>query len=235
MSFFQDMFSIFKKRELAFLESYKESEDVYSFLFKKENDVTWKAGQYGLFIITHRKVKNSTKPFSIASAPLEDVVRITTRISDQPSDYKKALLELKQGMKIKMGGPVGSFHLDHTKPSLLIAGGIGITPFRAMLKQMAAAGNKGGQPIQLLYLDSNKSYLYKDELDALANQLSFKVTYLDSRDELEQEMNQYINLHKDKANYLIAGPKSIVDSLSSTIKQNNIPKRNIQKDAFFGY
>lgn len=69
MSFFQDMFSVFKKRELSFVESRKESEDVYSFLFEREKDLTWKAGQYGLFSITHKTIKNPTKPFSLAAAP----------------------------------------------------------------------------------------------------------------------------------------------------------------------
>lgn len=58
MSFFQDTLSIFKKRELLFVESYKESDGVYSFLFGKEKDLTWKAGQHGLFSITHKKIKN---------------------------------------------------------------------------------------------------------------------------------------------------------------------------------
>lgn len=44
MSFFQDALAIFKKRELLLLESYKESEEVYTFLFEKENDLIWKAG-----------------------------------------------------------------------------------------------------------------------------------------------------------------------------------------------
>ena len=141
MSFFQDTLSIFKKRDLLFLESYKESEGVYTFLFKKEKDLTWKAGQHGLFSITHKKIKNSTKPFTVASAPTENVVRLTMRIGENPSDFKKAMLELKQGMKVKMSGPVGSFYLKDNKPSLLIAGGIGITPFRSILKQVEAEWN----------------------------------------------------------------------------------------------
>ena len=69
MSFFQDTLSIFKKRELLFLESHKESEDVYTFLFEKEKDLTWKAGQHGLFSITHKKIKNAypTIHFGICS------------------------------------------------------------------------------------------------------------------------------------------------------------------------
>lgn len=235
MGFFQDMISIFKKKELSFLESRKESDDVYSFLFEKGQDLTWQAGQYGLFIITHKKVKNGTKPFSIASAPAENIVKITTRIGDNPSEFKKALLELQQGMKVKLGGPVGSFSVEDNSPSLLIAGGIGITPFRSILKQIEAEGNGGGAPKKLLYLDSKTSYIFKDELDEITKNTSINVTYLDSRDDLHQEIDKFNAAYKNNGKYFIAGPKSMVESISGYLQNHHISKRNIKKDAFFGY
>ncbi|MBD8499511.1 FAD-dependent oxidoreductase [Paenibacillus arenosi] len=235
MSFFKNFFSIFKKRELLFLKSQKESEDVYSFLFEKGNDLTWKAGQYGLFSITHRATKNATKPFSIASAPTENIVKITTRIGDDPSDYKKALLELKRGMKVKMSGPVGTFQLDDNTPSLLIAGGIGITPYRSILKQMEAERWAGRKERELLYLDSSQSFIYKNELDELASRTSIRVTYLDSRDDLHQEIDKFNDLYKNNGKYFIAGPKSMVDSISSYLQNKQVSKQNIKKDSFYGY
>jgi ferredoxin-NADP reductase len=235
MSFFQDILPIFKKRDLLFLESHKESEDVYSFLFEKENDLTWKAGQHGLFKITHKAIKKPTRPFTVASAPTENKVKITMSITDDASDFKKAMLELKQGMKVSMSGPVGSFYLKDNSPSLLIAGGIGITPFRSIVKQLEAEGNGIGKQIHLLYMDSKKSYIYKDELDRIANNTSISVTYLDSRDDLHREIDKFTSLNKNNGQYFIAGPKSMVDSISTYLQNNNISKRNIKKDAFFGY
>lgn len=235
MSFFQDAIAIFKKRDLVLVDSYKESEDIYSFLFEKEKDLTWKAGQHGLFTITDKKVKNATRPFTVASAPNENVVRLTMRIGDNPSDFKKAMLELEKGMAIKMSGPVGNFYIKDENPTLLIAGGIGITPFRAILKQMEAEGYNGDQPIQLLYLDSKKTFVFKDELDALANNSLINVTYLESKNDLQQEIDEFTAINKSNGNYFIAGPKSMVDSISTHIQNQNVPKRNIKKDAFYGY
>ena len=147
-----------------------------------------------MFSITHKKIKNSTKPFTVASAPTENVVRLTMSIGDNPSDFKKAMLELKQGMKVKMSGPVGSFYLKDNNPSLLIAGGIGITPFRSILKQVEAEWNGAEKQIQLLYMDSKKSYLFKDEMDEIANNTSISVTYLDSRENLHQEIDKFATL-----------------------------------------
>jgi ferredoxin-NADP reductase len=235
MSFFKDALAIFKKRDLTFLESYKESEDVYTFLFEKEKDLTWKAGQHGLFTITHKKIKNPIKPFTLASAPSENVVRLTMRISENPSEYKKAMLELKQGMKVKMSGPVGGFYLKDHNPSLLIAGGIGITPFRSILKQIEAEGNVIEKSLHLLYLDSNNAYLSKEDFDKIANNSSIHVTYLDSKDSLHQEIDKFSNTYKNNGQYYIAGPKSLVDSISTYLQNQTISKKNIKKDSFFGY
>lgn len=232
MGFFQDnLVPFFKKRELQFIESYKESDDVYTFVFEKGEDLTWKAGQYGLFTITHKSIKNGTRPFSVSSAPSEDVVRITTRIGEQRSEFKSSLLELTQGMKITMRGPVGPFYLKDDSPILLIAGGIGITPFRSILKQIGEAEIQ----IHLLYLDGKKEYLFKDELDEMAKRAQVSVTYLNSRDELHQEIHKFSTLHKDNGKYYVAGPKSLVESVSSYLQSNQVSKRNIKKDAFFGY
>jgi NAD(P)H-flavin reductase len=71
MSFFKDTMAVFKKNELPLIEKYKESDGVYTFLFEKDKDLTWNAGQYGLFTIIHKKIKNATDPFSVASSPTE--------------------------------------------------------------------------------------------------------------------------------------------------------------------
>src|SRR5690606_1519121 len=149
----------------------------------------------------------STKPFSVASAPSENVVKITTVIRKEASEFKQALLELKQGMTVRMSGPLGSFYLKDHYPALLIAGGIGITPFRAMVKQLEAEGKGTGKQIHLLYLDSRKSYIFQDELDEIADHISMNITYLDSRDELYRKVDQFSGLNQDNGKYYIAGPK----------------------------
>lgn len=236
MGFFQDnLVPFFKKRELQFIESYKEADDVYSFVFAKEEDLTWKAGQYGLFSITHKSINNGTRPFSISSAPDEDAVRITTRIGEQRSEFKSSLMELTPGMKIMMRGPVGPFYLRDNSPTLLIAGGIGITPFRSILRQLETAPNEAETRIHLLYLDGNRDYLFKDELADMEKRALVSVTYLDSRDELHQEIQKFSALHKNNGKYYVAGPKAMIESVTSCLQSDQVSKQNIKKDAFSGY
>lgn len=235
MGFMQDVLPIFKKRQLTFLESRKESADVYSFLFEKESGMTWKAGQHGLFQITHAKMKNPVRPITLASAPAEHAIRITTRIGNDPSEFKKALLELKAGMTVSMSGPVGSFYLKENRPALLIAGGIGVTPFRSMIRQLEAEGGGDAAHVRLLYLDSKQNYLFREEFEQAAARLSIFVSFLASRDDLRRGIDEFIASHKDNGSYFVSGPKSMVEEVSSAIQKQNISKRNIKKDVFIGY
>jgi ferredoxin-NADP reductase len=226
MSIFKDALSIFKKSELVFIEKVKESEKVYSFLFEKDQDLTWKSGQHGLLTITHKKVKNGTKPFTISSIPSEGVVRVTTQIGDNPSEFKRALLELEPGMKISMSGPVGSFNLKEESPALFIAADIGITPFRAIIKQIE--GENIGKQVKLLYLDSDNMHIYKEDFK------NVDVDFITTKEQLLQELNAFTEKHKENGQYFVAGSKDAVNMVVEHLKSNNIAKRNIKKDVFVG-
>src|SRR6185436_15731863 len=110
----------------------------------------------------------SDRWFTIASAPCEHHVMVTTRFaSKQGSSFKKALKALKPGGSIEVSDLDGDFVLgDPRKQYVFIAGGIGITPFRSILKQAAHAGKR--LHVTLLYANRNKVAAYKKELEALA-------------------------------------------------------------------
>lgn len=234
MGFFQDISPIFKKVELPFLERRQELGDIYTFIFEMGDDLNWKAGQHGVFTINHKKIKKPTRPFSVASAPTEKKVMISMRIGDNPSEFKRAMLELKQGMTISMRGPIGPMYIDNHSPTLLIAGGIGITPFRAILKHIQLNRKDFAQQIQLLYIDSQGSFLYQDELDKISKDASVGINYLASRDELYREVDNFTSKHNNDSYYYVAGAKSMVDSVTAYLKNNKISKRQIKKDAFMG-
>ncbi|WHY77825.1 FAD-dependent oxidoreductase [Neobacillus sp. WH10] len=235
MGFFQDISPIFKKREIVFIESYKESVDVYTFIFEKEKDLKWKAGQHGVFSILHKTIKKPTRPFSVASAPSESMLKLSMKISDNPSDFKRAMLELKQGMKISMRGPIGPLYIDDNSPSLLIAGGIGITPFRSIVKEIENEGNESANQISLLYIDSKGSFIYKDELNELSKNTSINVSYLTSREDLYKEVDHFSSKYRNTAKYYLGGSKTMVDTITSYLKKKQVFKRNIKKDVFIGY
>ncbi|CEG25331.1 FAD-dependent oxidoreductase [Bacillus sp. B-jedd] len=232
MSLFHDLAPILKKRELRFLERVEESKGIYTFVFAKGADLAWKAGQHGVFSISHKKIKKPARPFSIASAPSENTVIISMAIGESPSEFKKAMLELEPGMVLKMRGPIGSLYLKDNGPSLLIAGGIGITPFRSMLIEEKG---KQGMSVKLLYVDTKGAFIYKQELDRLAADSVMELEYISSREELYPHLDQSVSTWSNSGNYYIAGPKALADDVSRHLKANGIVKGNIHKDIFWGY
>src|SRR3989442_214970 len=114
------------------------AERTMSFAFELEgHSFPFKAGQY--VQITqgaprYQDEKGSSRSFSIASSPGDPVLLIATRLTG--SAFKRSLAEVALGTRVEVQGPMGSFVLpqDATRPLALVAGGIGITPFRSMIK-----------------------------------------------------------------------------------------------------
>lgn len=82
--------------------------------------------------------KGSVRTFSIASSPADSPrVTVATRLTG--SAFKHSLLEASAGLEVELEGPFGSFtlHKNASKPAVFLAGGIGITPFRSIIKDAA--------------------------------------------------------------------------------------------------
>ena len=100
--------------------------------------------------------------FSIASAPHEKHVMVTTRFAPKSSSFKKALRNLRPGDAIEAHDLEGDFVVDDAeKTFVFIAGGIGITPFRAILLDLDY--NKKPLNVQLLYANRDNDFPYRKE------------------------------------------------------------------------
>ncbi|KKQ97781.1 MAG: Oxidoreductase FAD/NAD(P)-binding family protein [Candidatus Woesebacteria bacterium GW2011_GWA1_39_12] len=125
--------------KLKLVEKRDEAKGTKSFFFEPEREVNWLPGQYFYYTlpnIRYPDARGATRHFTISSSPTEGkVLRLTTRIR-QESGYKKSLDELKINDEVEGEGPNGTFILDENQKGnyVLIAGGIGITPFRSFIK-----------------------------------------------------------------------------------------------------
>lgn len=108
----------------------------------------------------------AVRTFSLSSSPSEtDHISVTCKISDTP--FKQALSRLRPGDTAEVYGPLGLFLLDRTRPSVFLAGGIGITPFRGMLRYAADTGDS--EERRLLYSARiPEELVFRAELDALS-------------------------------------------------------------------
>ncbi len=121
-----------------FLHSKAVAINTKTFYFEKPTGFVFKGGQtidLTLMNPIETDEQGNTRTFSLASAPYESELMITTRLRD--SAFKRSLNFLLPGMQVKFDGPFGSMtlHNDIHKPAVFLAGGIGATPFRSMILQ----------------------------------------------------------------------------------------------------
>lgn len=107
--------------------------------FRPRRPVSFQPGQFAELTVPHAGAdgRGSRRSFSIASPPDHDGrVSFAIRVPEKSSSFKKALLSLEPGDKVHATGIGGDFLLpsDPSEPVLLVAGGIGITPFLSQLR-----------------------------------------------------------------------------------------------------
>lgn len=214
----------------------------------------YKAGQYAYFDIgeVYNDPKGPIRHFTIASSPTEDFILVSTRIRSSP--YKKRLSSLEPGIKIKARGPEGKFvlHEDYSKSAIFLSGGIGVTPFRSMIKY---ATDKQ-LPLRIIMFDSNRnqqSILFKKEFDECSNiNKNMKIIYTITDEAQNQSgtnnwqgekgridkamLARYIGDSEQKtAVFYICGPPVMINAMKDLLQDLEISSDRIMVEEFTGY
>ena len=131
--------------QLSYLGKRQLTPTSWEFRFQPERPVAFRAGQYMELTVPHSRAdaRGSRRVFSIASPPAHgEPVAFALRMAQPGSSFKRALLELKPGARVRGTSVGGDFLLprDGSKRVLLVASGIGITPFLSQLGRDRATG-----------------------------------------------------------------------------------------------
>jgi ferredoxin-NADP reductase len=210
--------------------------------------IDFKAGQY--FFITIPKLlysddKGNIRHFSIVNSPNENnVITMATRIREE-SGFKKTLRDLPIGSLVEIGSVQGDFTLSKIKTNnlVLIAGGIGITPFMGMLKYVQEESLP--YDITLIYSNRDKqSSAFLDELNELKNKNpNLKIVLIMTQDPSWTGESKRVDVQfiadklpdfKNKTFY-ISGPPIFNQAISEVLKKLKIERRNILVENFIGY
>lgn len=224
--------------KLTLLYRKNETPDVESFVFQPSQSVAWQAGQYFHYVLHHRPTddRGSDRWFTVASAPYEQNVMVTTRFtSEKGSSFKTQLKDFKAGDSIEVSELEGSFTLDDlTQEYIFIAGGIGITPFRSILLEH---DHQGHQPkVTLLYANKNQDVVYKEELEALAkNNPHFKLNYIFSPDHIDEDRIKAAVPDLQKPFFYVSGPEPMVNAMAELLVKIGVPTEHLKRDSFPGY
>jgi ferredoxin-NADP reductase len=215
----------------------QEGNDTFSFIFAPEQPLQWKAGQLLRYVLNHPNPddRGVERFFSIASAPHEKDVMLTTRFAPKSSSFKKALKNLRPGDVIEAHDLEGDFVVDDSKKTFVfIAGGIGITPFRAILLDLEY--NKKPLNVQLLYANRDNDFPYQKELDALRGRHpEFRINYVVSPNRIDEKSIPQLVPDIQKPMLYVSGPEPMVESMDETLKKIGVPEARIKNDFFPGY
>lgn len=215
-----------------------EAPGVESFVFKPAEPLSWKAGQFLHYVLHHEPTDNrgSDRWFTVASAPSEGEVMITTRLaSEKGSTFKQALGLLKAGEAIEIADVDGDFVVDNPEGTyVFIAGGIGITPFRSILKEAQNAGIH--LHATLLYANRDADIPYREELEALQkNNPHLAVHYLVAPERIDEAAIRTFVPDIQKTVFYVSGPEPMVESLGTLLKGMGVAADRLKQDWFPGY
>ena len=215
-----------------------ESGDVVSlYLHGKHLDrYRAEAGQFVLvrFLTAGRWWKSH--PYSFSAAPNTAALRLSVKALGNDS---ASVAHVAAGTQVMLEGPYGAFTpAARTRPQvLLIAGGIGITPIRALFEQLP--GNRGD--VALLYrARSVEDLVFKDELDAIAARRGFVITYaLGSRRSFSARNDPFDARHLEaiapglnRRDVFVCGPTSMMTAALAGLRAARVPSDHIHYEHF---
>lgn len=235
-----------QKLILALKEKIQLAPMVYDFVFAPNEKMAFTAGQYMEWTLAHSKsdTRGIRRFFTIASAPTENEIHLGVKMAKESSTFKKALLNLNAGDKLIAGQLSGDFTLpkDKSKKIVAVAGGVGITPFRSMVKEMIDTGDK--RDLVLFYMSADPAeFVYKDILNA-GQVVGVKTVYvLSGSSSAWQGKTGFLTADLVKAEvpdfqdriYYLSGPPAMVKAYKKLLLSMGISRTAIKTDYFPGY
>lgn len=226
------------KTKIALKEIIKETSEVYSFVFEIPEGLAWIAGQHGIFRYHDRVIEDDKgfRIFSIASIKEENILMFSTRITNASTDFKQQLLTMNPGETMTVEGINGKFKIeDYTKKACIMAGGIGITPVRAVIKQLVSTGEKAAG-IKVLYSDDRGEFAYEKTLKAADEMVSgLSIDFISDRVSFVEMIDSYVEENGNDSTYLISGTPGMNTFITERLVAGGIDKNNIVTDTFMGY
>jgi ferredoxin-NADP reductase len=188
--------------------------------------------------------KGPRRHITIVTSPTErGVLGLATRLRD--TAFKRSLADLPVGTEVEVEEPKGSFVLpqETDKHYVFIAGGIGITVFRSMLRYIADEGLP--HRVTLVYSNRDReSTAFYDELRELeAANPNLEIVFTMTKDSGWEGETRRIDADMlrdhlgdlDTYSYLVAGPPGMVEGVTGALQEAGIPEDQIRSQGFSGY
>ena len=207
----------------------------------------FRAGQYfwvELLDPPYTDERGARRHISVVLSPTEGgYLGLTTRLRD--TAFKRSLAELEVGDEVDVEPPKGDFRLpeDTSRHYVFVAGGIGITVFRSMLRYVA--DEQLPYRVTLVYSNRDReSTAFLDELQELERRIPGLDLILTMTGDPEWEgetarvdaafLSRHLGDLADRT-FLVAGPPPMVQGVVEELKAAGVPEEQILPDGFSGY
>ncbi len=248
-----NLFSYFVSPKGKYVMKLKSKEQVangvYHFTFTPDRKLDFQPGQYMEWPLGHEHPdsRGNRRYFTIASSPTEKTAMLGVKFYKHSSSFKKKLLSMRPGDTIVAAQLAGGFVLprDPKKKLVFIAGGIGITPFRSMLKYLADRGEE--REVAVIYSSASMQEIaYYDVFKEAAQKIGVNTvfTFTDKTKidpswkghtgYVDAEMiAQVVPDYKERIFY-VSGPNALVDASKRVLSGMGVPNSQIKTDFFPG-
>jgi len=232
-----------QKLVLHFKSKKQISATIYDFVFAADQKLRFKSGQYLEWTLPHKTpdTRGNRRFFTIASSPTEEDIHLGVRIAEKDgSTFKNHLLELKENDSFVASQLAGEFTLpDNAAQKLVfIAGGIGVTPFRSMVKYLLDADithKNERRDIALFYLVNNEADIaYREIFEEAKEKIGLQfVPLVDVR--INAEMIREKLPDFAERYFYLSGPNGMVESYKKMLSDLGVPSKQVKVDYFPGY
>ena len=227
----------------------KISSNVVDFVFKPSHQLAFAPGQYMEFTLAHQKPdsRGNRRYFTLASSPTEENLHLGVRFYENGSSFKRALYRIDNRSNIMAGQIAGDFTLprDPWQKLVFMAGGIGITPFRSMLKYLLDINER--RDIVLFYANRTADEIaYQDIIGEAQTNLGVKAFYTltDTKaiprnwpglvGRIDQYMIEEAVPDYQERTFYLSGPPDMVRAYEHILKSMGIKSTQIKIDFFPG-
>jgi ferredoxin-NADP reductase len=210
--------------------------------------VDFRPGQY--FFVTlpdigHQDEKGLRRHITVVTSPNEKgVLGFATRMRD--SAFKRSLGELSEGTEVEVEPPKGKFVLpeEPSRPLVFIAGGIGITVFRSMLRYI----REERLPYRVTLIYSNRdrdSTAFLDEFRELEQALPDLRLILTMTQDTDwngetrkidaQFFKDYLGTNLNELTFMVAGPPAMTEGVQQSLEEAGVKEENVIAERYSGY
>lgn len=231
---------------------YQVGFDRYRYRIKEIKEITYDINEYifepvskrfikpliGQFVYIQTKLFGEFHPYTVAKFNKQSG-HLSLSVKSL-GKFSKGLTALKQGDIVLLDGPYGVFTqeaFDSQKPIVIIAGGIGVTPFLELVKKIRESkrevamfyGNKSKKDIA--YGDYLKKYLGENLIHVLSDvkekSKDYESGFID-----ERILNQYLKAPFSKYKFFVCGPPIMMEKLNELLLEKSVSKEDIHMEKF---